>query len=122
MARKEPGTRERRTLRVSLSTAILIGLTLGIVFGLLVGEYAAPLRTLGNAFIALLQMTVLPYIMVSLVISIGALSPRRAWQLAKKAGLLLLGFWALGIAVVVIIPLAFPHLTSASFFKVRRVL
>jgi len=113
--------RERRKLRVSLSTAILIGLTLGVVFGLVVGEYAAPLRTAGNAFIALLQMTVLPYIMVALVVSIGALSPRRAWQLAKKAGLLLLAFWALGIAIVVIIPLSFPHLTSASFFSTSLV-
>ena len=121
MAKEEPSTRRRPKLRVSLSTAILVGLTLGIVFGLVVGEHAAPLRTAGNAFIALLQMTVLPYIMVALVISIGALSPQRAWQLAKKAGLLLLAFWALGIAIVVIIPLAFPHLTSASFFSTSLV-
>jgi len=121
MAKEEPGTPERRKFRVSLSTAILIGLTLGVLLGLVVGEYAAPLRTVGNAFIALLQMTVLPYIMVALVISIGALSPQRAWQLAKKAGLLLLAFWALGIAVVVIIPLAFPDLTTASFFSTSLV-
>jgi Na+/H+-dicarboxylate symporter len=117
VAKEEPSARHRRKLRVSLSTAILIGLTLGIVFGLVVGEYAAPLRIVGNAFIALLQMTVLPYIMVALVVSIGALSPQRAWQLAKKAGFLLLAFWALGIAIVLIIPLAFPDLTTASFFS-----
>jgi Na+/H+-dicarboxylate symporter len=121
VAKEEPSARHRPKLRVSLSTAILIGLTLGIVFGLMVGEYAAPLRTVGNAFIALLQMTVLPYIMVALVASIGALSPQRAWQLAKKAGLLLLAFWALGIAIVMVIPLAFPELTTASFFSTSLV-
>jgi ABC-type amino acid transport substrate-binding protein len=48
---------------MSLSTKVLIGLGLGIAAGIFFGETAAFLKVLGNVFILLLQMTVLPYVM-----------------------------------------------------------
>jgi len=63
---------------VSLSTKILTGLGLGVLSGIFFGEEAAFLKMFGEAFILLLQMTVLPYIMVFLVTGLGGLSFQEA--------------------------------------------
>ena len=57
---------------MSLSTRILLGLLLGIVCGLFFGEKMAVFEPLGSAFILLLQMTVLPYMLVSLILGLGS--------------------------------------------------
>ena len=59
---------------MTLGTRILIGLALGIALGFFVGELAAPLKGVGDIFVGLLQMTVLPYIIVTLTANVGRLS------------------------------------------------
>ena len=76
---------ESKKSRFSLSTNILIGMFLGIACGIFFGEKVAFLQVAGNAFIKLLQMTILPYILVSLVHGIGGLTYNQAKELAKKA-------------------------------------
>ena len=102
---------------MSFTFKILTGLFLGIFTGLFLGEMAAPFSVAGEIFIGLLQMTVLPYIVVSLVSNLGGVSwaARRGTLLAGIAvlGVLLL----LGVLVLVAIPLAFPAVKSASFFS-----
>jgi Na+/H+-dicarboxylate symporter len=102
---------------MSLSTKVLLGLGLGILAGVFFGEEAAFLKVLGDAFIQLLQMTVLPYMMVSLITGLGGLSYREAASLGRSCGLLLLVLWALGLAIVLILPLAYPDWETASFFS-----
>ena len=46
----------------------------------------------GNAFIKLLQITILPYICVSMILGIGGLTAGQAKLMAQKAGILLLLF------------------------------
>jgi len=106
---------------VSLSRKILLALVFGILFGLFVGEMAAPLKVVGDAFIQLLQMTVLPYIMFSLITSLGRLSYQQAKTLAVKVGSLLLLLWGMAFALVFTFPLAFPSWESASFFSTTLV-
>ena len=72
---EEPGTGAKRS---SLSRRIFFGLIAGVACGLFFGEYCAPLKILGDAFVNLLQMTVLPYITASLILNIGRLTPQRA--------------------------------------------
>jgi Na+/H+-dicarboxylate symporter len=55
---------------------------LGIACGIFFGEAVGFLEIVGNAFIKLLQMTILPYILVSLVYGIGGLTYNQAVQLA----------------------------------------
>ena len=102
---------------MSFTIKILTGLFLGIFTGLFLGEMAAPFSVAGEVFIGLLQMTVLPYIVVSLVSNLGGVSwaERRSTLVAGIAvlGVLLL----LGVLVLVAIPLAFPVVKSASFFS-----
>ena len=102
---------------MSFTFKILSGLFLGIFTGLFLGEIAAPFSVAGEVFIGLLQMTVLPYIVVSLVSNLGGVSwaERKGTLIAAIAvlGALLL----LGVLVLVAIPLAFPVVKSASFFS-----
>lgn len=111
----------KKKFRPSLSTNILIGLVLGILCGIFFGEYCAPLQVFGNAFIKLLQMTILPYIVISLVAGIGRLSFNQARVLGIKAGLLILVFWAIAFAVILAMPMAYPDMESASFFSTSMV-
>jgi Na+/H+-dicarboxylate symporter len=103
--------------RLGLSTQILTGLALGILAGLFFGEPAAVLQPVADVYIRLMQMTVLPYLMLTLIIGLGRMEAADAKRLAVRGGLLLLVFWALALAVVGLMPLAFPSQESASFFS-----
>ena len=102
----------------SLSSKILIGLLLGIFLGLFFGEYLESLSVVGDAFIGLLQMTVLPYIMLSLMVNIGRLSPDKGMKMIKNGAIVLTILLFFGISVVLILPLVFPEWVSASFYDV----
>jgi Na+/H+-dicarboxylate symporter/ABC-type amino acid transport substrate-binding protein len=112
---------EKKKIRMSLSTQVMIGLFLGIVLGVFFGELVGFLQVIGDAFILLLQMTVLPYIIVSLIGGLGRLDFGQARTLAIKAGLILLILWAIVLAAVILIPSAFPDMESASFFSTALV-
>ncbi len=95
---------------------ILVGLVLGLATGLFLGERAAPFHVLADGFIRLLQMTVLPYVTVSLIASIGSLDPATARRLFLRVGALTLVLWGFALGAVFLMPLAFPALESAAFF------
>ena len=76
--------------RTSLSSRILCGLGAGIFAGLFVGDPARHLQPIADIYIRLMQMTVLPYLVVSLVVGFGQLEARQARRLALRAGALLL--------------------------------
>jgi Na+/H+-dicarboxylate symporter/ABC-type amino acid transport substrate-binding protein len=105
---------------MSDATRILLGLGLGLLTGAFFGEAVGFLQVGGDAFIALLQITVLPYILVALITSIGRQTPQSVKALVLNAGTLLLGLWALGLLVVLAFPLALPAWPSASFFSTSQ--
>jgi Na+/H+-dicarboxylate symporter len=111
----------QKKARFSLSTLILIGVVAGICCGIFFGEYCGFLSILGDAFIKLLQMTILPYIVVSLIAALGKLTMEQAKLLAIKAGTLILLFWLITFAVILLIPLSFPQWESAAFFSTSLV-
>ena len=103
--------------RLGLAELTLIGLLAGIACGLFFGEEAARLKIIGDAYVRLLQMTVLPYIIFSLIGNIGQLTVEQGKLLAKRAGTVLLILWGIGIVMIVTMPLALPPQVSASFFS-----
>ena len=103
--------------RLGLAELTLIGLAAGIFCGLFFGEEASRLNIIGDIYIRLLQMTVLPYIFFSLIANIGQLTVEQAKLLAKRAGTVLLILWGIGIVMVITMPLALPPQVSASFFS-----
>lgn len=109
--------KEAKRKKLSLSSQIMIGMGLGIAVGIFFGEYCGFLQIFGDAFIQLLQMTILPYITFSMIVGIGGLTPEQAKLMAQKAGVLLLLFWAISLTIVLLLPLTFPQWESAAFFS-----
>jgi Na+/H+-dicarboxylate symporter len=103
--------------RPTLSASILLSVVFGAVIGLFLGEYAGVVSIIGDAFVGLLQMTVLPYITVALIANIGRLSPTESRRFVATAGAFLLISFALALAAIVLMPLAFPPRESAAFFS-----
>ncbi len=107
---------------LSLSTSILIGLILGLATGVMFGESCAWLNLIGTGFVRLLQMTILPYIVVSLVLGIGSLTLKDAKMLAVKGGILLCVFWGIALGTILIMPLTFPSTKSGAFFSTSSIM
>ena len=94
--------------RLSLSAQVMMALALGIVVGVILGEYAGFLQLFGKIFILLLQMTVLPYITLSLITGLGKLTFDEVKSLALKVGLILVISWLLAFAVILASPWPIP--------------
>ncbi len=77
----------------------------------------ANLNVIGDLYIKLLQMTVIPYIIVSLISGLGRLDITMAKNIGIKAGSLILFLWILMMLSLLALPLAYPNWTSASFFS-----
>jgi len=100
-----------------LAAFTLAGMLAGVALGLFIGDGAARLKFVGDLYIGLLQMTAIPYILFSLTGGIGKLKTAEGGTLIKRAGTILLSLWAAGLALLVLMPLSFPVLKTASFFS-----
>ena len=80
-----------------MSSQILIGMGLGILVGIFFGEYCAFLQIIGDAFIQLLQMTILPYITFSMIVGIGGFT---ALPISWPLIIILVGVAILGNALL----------------------
>lgn len=103
--------------RLSPTVRILLSLALGIGVGLFLGEPAGRLGIVGDVYVGLLQMTVLPFITLSLVANIGRFSLRDGARLMRAAAIVMLGLWALALFSIAIVPLSFPPFETGSFFS-----
>jgi len=106
---------------LSLGNRILIGVLAGIALGVFLGELASPFDVVGHIYVGLLQMTVLPYVAVSLIAKIGGLTLDQARRLAGRAGIVMLALWAISLATVLVLPLSLPEWKAGSFFSASLV-
>ena len=106
---------------MSLSTQVLIGFLLGIAAGIFLGELAEAFRVGGDIFVMLLQMTVLPYMAVSLVSGLGRLTLAEARAILLRGGAVMVLLWVISLLAVIAIPLTFPTWDSAAFFSTSLV-
>ncbi len=104
--------------RLGLAEQTMIGFALGAGLGVFLGEYAGPLGLVGDVWIRLLQMAILPYIILSLISAIGGLTYSDAGLIAGRAGIVMLVVWLVALAVVWLVALTFPITQTASFFSV----
>ncbi|MCM2678229.1 cation:dicarboxylate symporter family transporter [Echinimonas agarilytica] len=112
---------EKSTKGLSLASVMILSMVLGIGTGIFFGEMVGWMGIIGNAVIMLMQMTIYPYILVSLISSIGNLDPTEAKRLFIKAGSIMAAIWVIGLIVVLLTPITFPSMVSASFFSSSEV-
>jgi Na+/H+-dicarboxylate symporter/ABC-type amino acid transport substrate-binding protein len=102
---------------VSLSKQILTALVCGVAIGLLFGEKVAFLEIGGRAFVQVLQVTVLPYVVGSLIAGFGGMRREDARLLATRGGLLIALLWGLSLGLVFLMPAALPSGKGGAFFS-----
>ena len=102
---------------LSLSVKMLIGVFSGVLVALFFGDRVAWLSIVGDVFIGLLQMTVLPYIMFSLIVNIGRLNMETGKKLIKYGAVFLALLLGLGLVGLLLLPLAFPVWDSGNFYS-----
>ncbi|WP_144213118.1 cation:dicarboxylate symporter family transporter [Shewanella donghaensis] len=103
--------------KISMSTWVLLSFAGGIIAGLFFGEMLAWMSVIGDAFIKLLQMTIIPYIIVSLISSLGSLTLEQAKSMGVKVGKLMLVIWFLGLISMYLIKYTFPDWQAGEFFS-----
>ena len=113
---KRDGSNSERP-QMTLSRKIVIGLTAGIACGLFFGEICGGLSIIGNAYVALMQMTVLPYIVLALIVNIGSLTLDTARHIAARAAIVMLALWGISIAIILLMPQALPEWQTGGFFS-----
>ena len=102
---------------MSFSYKVLLGLGLGVATGLFLGEAVAPLAVPANVFVRLLQMTVLPYVTLSITASLGSLTYAKARALVLGAGAVMAVLWVAAMIFAFLLPLSFPHIETSAFFS-----
>lgn len=93
----------------------------GVIVGLMAGAKCHNLKPIGDIYIGLMQMTVLPYIVFSLIGNIGRLSSIELKLLARNSITIFLGLWAISSITVLIISLSFPEASSGRFFSASMI-
>jgi len=94
-------------MRLPLHTQILLGLVLGALAGLLLGPSIAVIRPLGDAFIRLITMIVVPLVFASLVVGVTSLG-----DIAKlgRIGAKTIGYYLCTTAIAITIGLGLANL------------
>jgi len=83
---------------LKLHTQILIGLILGAVLGPLIGEVAQWIKPIGDAFINLLIMIVVPLVMASLIVGTASLGDLKK---LGRIGIKTVGYYLVATAIAV---------------------
>jgi len=106
--------------RFGLPEQVLLAVFLGLFAGLFFGEKIAWLEVVGEIFIKLLQISVIPYISLALITGIGSLQYEEVKSLALKGGSIQLFIWGLMVSLVILVPIAFPPWITSSFFSTSQ--
>ncbi|ALE80125.1 sodium:dicarboxylate symporter [Pseudonocardia sp. AL041005-10] len=89
--------------------AVLIALAAvaGIVFGLVAGEWAGNLKVVGDAFIRLVQMAIVPLVMTSVIAACGSMTGSGTGRLALRTFAWMIGLSVVAAVVAVVLGLLF---------------
>ncbi len=107
MTNEVSGEKKPKTKKMKLHTKILIGLLLGVVFGLTLRVFltderavnvALQIKPIGDAFINLLIMIVVPLVMASLIVGTASLGDLKK---LGRIGMKTVGYYLLATAIAV---------------------
>ncbi len=108
---------DKKRREIGLPEQILIGLGAGILVGLFFGEMTAPLKIIGDAYVGMMQMTVMPFIVLALIGGVGKLSARQGKLLLTRVAAIIIGLWLIGFYSIVLFGMSLPEQHTASFFS-----
>lgn len=95
-------------IKSNLGYQALFAIVLGIFAGLFFGPYCTVLKPIGDIFIILLQIVVIPYIPSLLMHGLGSLTPELAKKLFIKGWPFLILLWVLVLVVCYIVKVLIP--------------
>jgi len=96
---------------ISMPVWVLIGGILGIGVGVFFGDYSSVLAPVGSAYVMLLQAAVYPYLVSSLLVGLGRLTPTTALQLLKRGWMFYVLAWGITFGVIILLSQALPSAT-----------
>ena len=99
---------EAPLLKRPATSRLLIATCLGALTGLIFGDSARALEPIGNAFVMLLKMTVLPYMVCSLIHGTGSTAPSAARRMLMAGVTVIALMWGLILFVIEGMALSFP--------------
>ena len=103
--------------KFDITRLLIWGLLSGVFVGLFFGESVAWMKYVGDIYVALLQMVVLPFVVFSLIANIGKLTLGQARLLATRGLVVLLSLWVIGCLVVLLVAQALPERETGAFFS-----
>ena len=71
---------------------IAIAAVAGLIFGLVVGEWAANVKFVGDMFIRLIQMSIVPLVLASVIVATGSMTGAGTGRIAARTFTWMLGF------------------------------
>ncbi len=104
-------------IKLTFAKLVIISMILGIGCGITFGERCSSLALVGQGYIALLQMCIIPYVVVSILYGIGRLGIGESKAMASKGISLTLIFWGIMAVYLFLMPLCFPEWNATVFFS-----
>ncbi len=98
-----------KLFRISLTWQMALATVVGVLFGLFFGEMSKIFAPWGAAYIMILKITTIPYLVCAIIHGIGQLHTAQAIQILKK-GLFFIGLtWTINIATIYLIVFLLPY-------------
>lgn len=108
--------------KLPLSKKIYIATAMGLFFGMFFGDRCGVLEPFNILFIRVFQVTIIPYMIFSILQSIGSLTGDNAKLIGKKGGLVLLCLWLVSICFAFGLQYSFPNIERSKFFRPEEAL
>ncbi|HBM16377.1 MAG TPA: hypothetical protein DD381_08575 [Lentisphaeria bacterium] len=102
---------------LSTSRKIYLSVFVGLVLGMFFGNLCEVLEPVNTLFIRLFQIAIIPYMIFSIIHSIGSLTVERAKRVGRKGGLVLICLWAVSIIFAFGLQFSFPDIQRSKFFR-----
>ncbi len=94
---------------MSLALQMALATALGILFGILLGDLCSVFAPWGSAYIMVLKVTTIPYLICAIIHGVGRLVSSTAKQILQK-GLIFIGCaWAINITMIYVTAFMFPR-------------
>ncbi len=94
---------------MSLSLQMVIATLLGVFTGLFLGDVSAIFAPWAAAYIMVLKITTVPYLIVAIIHGVGQFSATQAKQILKKGLLFISSAWSINLLMIYLLYVTFPH-------------